>query len=192
MRKGDEIQSTFVAVHEPSAEGAVMPIRRAERLDTPEAAGPDAVAVRIESEWGTHFVFNEFAAEAEVAGIRFEGTFGVVSQGRWLFALGASTLQCGELGFERQAATWTGGVQEGTGTVMTAVPSRPAGWPPPRAGFRNHVIVNDGAHWTGFPIEGTEKDAIRVTRFALPKVSAFKVLALRFMHAAGCEGPTWQ
>ncbi len=95
LRTGRDLESTFVAVHEPGGAGGAMPIRRVVRLTVPEQAGPDAVAVRIESRWGTYRVFSDFRREAEVDGIRFEGKFGIVCEtGKvWWMACGANTLK---------------------------------------------------------------------------------------------------
>jgi hypothetical protein len=94
LRAGKDLESTFVAVHEPSGQGG-MPVRRVVRLEVPERAGPDAVAVRIESRWGVYRVFSGFRREAEVDGIRFEGTFGIACEmGKvWWMACGARTLK---------------------------------------------------------------------------------------------------
>jgi hypothetical protein len=97
VREGEDLSSAFVVVHEPSGPRVTMPIRGAVRLEVPAEAGPDAVALRIESRWGTYLILSEFSREAGVEGVRFKGKFGVVcrtAKGKcWMLACGASTLK---------------------------------------------------------------------------------------------------
>ncbi|MBN2308533.1 MAG: heparinase II/III family protein [Candidatus Hydrogenedentes bacterium] len=186
---GEGLASVFVAVHEPGLDDGTMPITRVERLAVPEAAGAEAVALRIESAWGTFRVFNEFAEEAEIEGVAFQGDFGVVHEADagpdWVFALGASTARAGGLGFAGECARWTGRAIENTEDTVTADTEAPAGWPATPDGCCNYLRAYTDPYWTGFPIEQAEDARIRVGRFPLPGVSTFEVRALRLIQNEG-------
>ncbi len=184
VRVGDGLESTFVAVHEPSGPNDAPTIRAVTRLEVPAQAGPDAVAVRIDAAWGIYYVFTAFEEEAELDGIRFQGAFGVVHQKDadpdWLLGLGASTLAQGNSGFVGQPARWSSTVAGSADYSIEAVTPPPDGWSIAPEGFTNYVVAHDGAHWTGFPIEKINGNTLRVRRFAMPEVREFAVPAMRF------------
>ena len=184
IREGADLASTFVAVHEPSGPGNMMPIRKVERLNVPDEAGPDAVAVRIESAWGTYLVLSEFAKPVEVAGARFEGPFGVLCQTpqnkRWLLACGARTLKAGDLGFENATPVWTGKVVKQSEQDFTTDTPRPADWPAATELVKSYVAVQTKDYRTGLPVSRTSDRAITVERFPLPEVGDFSLEHVRF------------
>jgi hypothetical protein len=59
-RRGQALASTFVALHEPFRPGRSAIVRHACRLDVPASAGPDAVALRLETAWGLVRIFSVF------------------------------------------------------------------------------------------------------------------------------------
>jgi hypothetical protein len=193
VRAGDGLKSLFVAVHEPSGPSGNGPIRSAGRLEVPREAGPEAVAVKIESDWGTYLVLSHFAARAEVDGVRFAGDFGVLcrtSAGeKWLFAVGAETFQQEAFGFSGASARWSGEVQSNTQTVVRTTTVRPADWPPLPENCGNHVLANDGSYETGFPVVAAEEQTITVRRFPLPKLTRFELPALRYMSQPSGQVP---
>jgi hypothetical protein len=178
IRSGEDVASVFVAVHEPGA----THINSVTRLDAPPEAGPNAVALRIDSSWGIYHVFSEFDAEIAVDGMRFEGQFGLVlrrpGEDTQLFALGARTLGQGGIGFADQPTTWAGVATAYSETALTTNVPRPKRWPEPSVGCRNYVIANDGAYWTGFPVASTDQNTINVSRFPLQNAGEFIVHAL--------------
>lgn len=182
VRQGRDVESTFVAIHEPSGPRGRMPIRRATRLDLPDGAGPDAVALRIESSWGVYYVLSEFANETAVDGVRFQGRFGVIctppTGDAWYMGLGAATLARGDLGFSDAPAAWSGNAKANTATVITTSTKRPADWPALPPDCTNHVIVSGGQFQTGFPVGSVGCNRIGVTRFPLQEVSEFELPAL--------------
>ena len=185
VRAGEALDSVFVAVHEAAAKEEALPVARAERLAVPAAAGSDAIALRIQSEWGEYLVLSEFANPSQIEDVLFHGRFGVVckpSEGTpWLFALGASTLTTGEHGFEAQAPSWQGTVAAQTSETLTTGAPSPAGWPALPGGFTPYVRIHDGAHWTAFPVESAEGNTIRAGRFLLPPgVGEFELPAVQF------------
>ena len=185
VRAGDGLKSIFVAVHEPSSPSGEWPIRSASRLDVPQKAGPEAVAVKIESDWGTYLVLSHFAARAEVDGVLFAGDFGVLCRTsvgeQWLFAVGAETFQQDALGFSGSSARWSGEVESNTETVLRTTAEKPTDWPPLPENCGNYVLANDGAYDTGFPVEETQRQSVTVRRFPLPKLTSFELPAVRYV-----------
>jgi hypothetical protein len=184
IHEGEDLSSVFVAIHEPSAPDGGMAIRSAARLEVPDSAGPDAVALKIESDWGTYFAFSGFSEEAKVDGIRFRGDFGILCKtpgdGDWHFAVGAETLHSADSGFEGKTAHWKGEVERNTETEISSKRTRPEDWPEPSPGCQCYVLVHDGSHRTGFPVLGIQEKEISITRFPLPEVSDFDLPALRY------------
>jgi Heparinase II/III-like protein len=187
VREGDALESVFVAVHEPSP-GVIDSV---EPIDLPETVGADAVALKIESAWGTYLVLSGFDGATEVEGTTFQGVFGVLHETEghpdWLFALGATALKKGNLGFDGERPVWQGKVTGHTTTTLTTDSAAPEGWPAGPANCQNYIVVHDAPHWTGFPAESVSERQIRVTRFPLPGVSEFELRALRFMVAPGVD-----
>ena len=184
IRKGRNVESTFVAIHEPSGRGGSMPVKSVERIQVPKSAGPNAVALRIDSRWGVFYVFNEISREMEIGGVRFKGRFGVFCEdGRgspWHFSLGAGTLTNGDCGFENQPAEWSGRVTRNSNSSITTSKPRPKGWPELPAGCQNYVRIHDGNYQTGYPLEKTRRGGLEIRRFPLVKAHSFKLHALRF------------
>jgi len=185
VRTGDGLASVFVAVHEPSGPSGEWAIHSATRLEVPREAGAEAVAVKIESAWGEYLVLSDFSSQAEVDGVQFAGSFGVLGRpptgGRWLFAVGAETLQQDAFGFSGRSARWSGQVESHTETVIRTTTDKPGDWPPTPQGCRGHVLAGDGAYDTGFPVEAVGSRTITVRRFPLPKLSSFELPAVRSM-----------
>ncbi|MFH1740181.1 MAG: heparinase II/III family protein [bacterium] len=185
IREGENIASTFVAVHEPSFPNRSMPVKQVQRLKIPDEAGPNAVALRIESAWGTYLLFSDFARETEVEGVRFEGRFGLVCdtpQGEtWSFALGTKTLQRNDLGFTNKTPDWTGNIKENTDSMIVTTSSKPADWVDMEDNFTSYLVADDGRYITGFPVISVEVNRIHATRFSLPELKQFELPALRYM-----------
>ena len=161
-----------------------MPVQQALRLSVPEQAGPNAVAVRIESDWGTCWVFSDIEHEVEIDGIRFRGTFGVYGrtpQNRsWYLTVGASTLEHGESGFAHQPTTWSGRVVGHTETGLQSDTPAPDGWLPLPKDAATWVAVDTESYRTGFPVVSAEGSRIVVERFPLQPATHFELLAVRF------------
>ena len=185
IRTAEELNSVFVAIHEPSGPEGKWPVRSARKLEVPEAAGPQAVAVKVESDWGEYLVLSDFLGQAEIDGVRFSGDFGVLCRTpvgeKWLFAVGAKTLQQSAFGFSANSARWSGEVQSNTETVIKTTTEKPRDWPSIPENCQNYVLANDGTHDTGFPAEDTGTQTITVRRFPLPKVTSFQLPAVRYM-----------
>jgi len=184
VRSGDGLQSLFVAVHEPGTDGK-WPVRSARRLDVPQEGGPEAVAVKIDSEWGEYIVLSDFAEEAEIDGVRFAGSFAVLCRtpkgGKWLFAVGAETLQQAPFGFSGNPAWWSEKVADNTETCIRPTTKRPPDWPSMPDICQNYLLASDGLYETGFPVEEVGEETITVRRFPLPNLTSFQLPAVRYI-----------
>jgi hypothetical protein len=184
IRTGRDLSSTFVTIHEPSGPRGSMPIGNVVRLGVPRKAGPDALALRIESQWGIYRIFNRFCREAEVDGVRFKGVFGILCEppegARWLLTSGASTLTSDTFGFEDTPASWSGEVIAQSADALITRPERPVGWARLPEGITNYVLVKAGKCTTGFPLRSTGRSQITVERFPLPPVSRFSLAAIQY------------
>jgi hypothetical protein len=185
VNTGKNLKSTFVAIHEPCVGRGSMPIRKAERLEVPRSAGANAVAVRIESEWGVYVILSEFARTAVVAGVRFQGKFGIFhttpAGKRRLLACGAQTLMSGGIGFQDAPALWTGAVERQTEKALCAATERPRAWPPFPEGVTSYLLTGSGEQYTGFPVKATRQKSIAVARFPLQPARRFLLLATQYV-----------
>ncbi|HOQ85490.1 MAG TPA: heparinase II/III family protein [Phycisphaerae bacterium] len=178
IREGDNLTSTFVAVHEPSGDKGVMPIRNVRLLALPASAGPQAVALRIESAWGTYTFLNRIAGQAEVEGVTFQGEFALLHQdGDDTTAVcnEAVLLKAGDLRFSAAAAAWSGPVASRTETTIVAGTPRPADWPALSSGVQQYMAVRTATQQTGLPVRSTDDERIEIERFPVPEVVEFRL-----------------
>ncbi len=184
VREKPNSGSVFVAVHEPGNAEGTMAIKNVRRLDVPSGAGPDAVALAIDSEWGRYLLFSEFDKTVEVEGVRFGGYFGLLCETQndasWMCSLGATTAQKDKFGFSGKTARWEGEVESNTGSEIRPRTRKPSDWPELPPGCRPYVTAFTGEYWTGFPVDNVEEDRIRVGRFLLPGVNRFEFKAFRY------------
>lgn len=176
-RIGENLESVFVAVHEPNGLDGAWILRRVERLRLPDHAGPDAVAVRVEAAWGDYLFLVQAENAIEVEDVRFQGAFGAVFRDRrgggWLMASEAALLTVGEQGLRDIAPVWSGAVDAMTADHLTTSTPRPANWPADNPAVLNHVRIHDGRYHTGFPVAGTGERRIDIDRFPLQETGAF-------------------
>lgn len=187
VREGENMESVFIAVHEPldGIDGAR--VRAAERLDA-TAGGPDAVALRIEAAWGTYYVLNAFENAAQIGEMQFQGDFGIAfdnGANRWLWSLGASTFRWNDKGFDDVSARWAGAVTAQDESHFSTDTVRPEDWQAHEDQCTAYVRVFDGTYWTGFPVSGCDAQRVAVDRFPLPEVKEFDYPALRVTHLQG-------
>jgi hypothetical protein len=188
---GDDLSSTFVAVHEPGVPGGNMPISSAVLIETPTEAGEDAVAVLIESDWGTYVVLSHFDTEAECEGVRFQGEFGVLwirpdgkrtilSHRAATFTVTASGHPTGSLGFSDAPVVWESEVVANTGLEITAKTAPPEGWTHTSGGY---LLADAEGLATGFPVSSVDGVNITIERFPVPKsVKQFSFPAVRLIE----------
>ena len=187
VNEGEDLVSAFVALHEPDGPGGALPVQHAERLSVPDEGGVDAIALRIATQWGTYRIFSEVEREVEIDGVRFCGAFGIyaeTSEGRsWYFTVNAATLKRNGNGFEGQPRVWSGRVISQIGAdIQTDVPA-PDGWTQQPQGITAWVAVDTETCRTGFPVTIAKDRHISVSRFPLPPVTAFELLAVRYGEA---------
>jgi hypothetical protein len=177
IREGEDLDSTFIAIHEPGGSDGPTLINRAERLRVPADAGTDAVALRIDSAWGTYVVFSDFDHAAEVAGIRFAGAFGILNQTpdgpRWMLASEASTFVADDFGFTNATPAWSGNILSQSEAELTTRTPRPADWETLPDNVRSYVLVGTEQESAGLPVSGSNHKSIQVERFPLPAAERF-------------------
>ncbi|MBX7258146.1 MAG: heparinase II/III-family protein [Candidatus Hydrogenedentes bacterium] len=180
VREGDNLTSTYFAIHEPAADANAFPITQAIRLDVPEA-GPRAVAAKIETSFGVYYVFNDFDAPGEVDGIRFQGTFAVVriAEGAPPHALsvGATALLYHGRGLENGPAQFAGNASRQDDSHLTLATQPPATWPAVSADAQAYVRAKVNGAWTGFPLAEVAGNTLTVKDYPLPELEAAELLA---------------
>ncbi len=183
IREADDLSSTFVAVHEPMDGPNGVRVRQAERIDVPADAGPNAVALRVDTAWGSYLILNAFDRAETIADVSFQGDLGIVFHGEgdaWLWALGASKLRTSGKGFDDAAAHWTGMIAEATDERIVTSAPRPTDWPEHDRDGTEYVRVKSGDSWTGLPVASTMKDSIAIKRFPVtPGATGFDLPAWR-------------
>ena len=189
IRKGKDLKSLFVGVHESTAKGQPFPLTEVRRLPLPETAGEDAVALRIDSAWGSYLVLNEFMGEAKVEGMTFRGKLGIHFQDgkgeEWVMAASSETLidEDRTLGFQGQIPSFHLQVESSDGRQIRATDSIEKTLCDHPAGFRNYFLVCAEGFDTGFPIESVEGPVVTLERFPLPKVDSGQIANLVFRRA---------
>lgn len=185
VNEGEDLVSTFAAVHEPSGADGTYPVTNARLLAVPQTAGKNAVAVEIESKWGTVLLFSDFDHAVEIEGVTFAGKFGLVKTAPdghpELIGCGARTLRRGDLGFADKPARWTGKVVEHTGTTLTTDTPMPEGFGSPPNGCRCYVMIPRGEYVTGYDVGSIAPKRIAVRRFALESPKTFDLPELRIV-----------
>ncbi len=169
VNTGSDLASTFIVVHEPMGAQGRWPVRSAVRLDLPADAGPDAVALRIETEWGTYRIFNDIDHSIAIDSISFRGTLGV-----FLHQPDGNrrALRCGE-------QHWEGPVAGLTASAFEPGTPRPRPWPRLPADVTAWVRLGDGRHFTGYPVRSATPRRIAIDRFPLQPATHFHLPSIR-------------
>jgi hypothetical protein len=183
-RRGNDLSSVFVAVHEARMDSQAFPVAAIERLDLPVGAGPEAVALRIATDWGVYHLFSAAREKIRADDITFRGEFGLVLDradgGRDWVALEASTLRADGMGFTDAAPAWSCGIENRDGDTFTASAPQPRGWTPCPENCRVWAALRHGGNpATGLPVSGIAENRITVTRFPLPESTHFHLPAVR-------------
>jgi len=177
IRRGKNLESTFVAVHEPLHNHDSGPIEAIEQVHLAENVGNQALALKIKTKWGTYYMLNHFDREADVQNVRFKGKLAVLGQtpdGKaWALASEAETLEYGSLGFSHQPANWSGQVNNYTVDCIKTLSKKPEKWANIPGGCQNYVLIFDGDYQTGYPVCAIEDTGIVLARFPLMKANYF-------------------
>jgi hypothetical protein len=196
IREGENLKSSFVAIHEPSGVNDKNPVLDVLPFDLPKHCGDDAIALKIQTIWGLYYLFSEFAKEFEIEGIKFEGTFGIFCRSfereDWIFALGAKTLQRSKFGIRGKANYWIGSTYGNDNYSMQTDVKRPDNWTKTPADCVQYVTVSQIVHSdnyryklplikTAYPLAKTTESTIAVRRFPLQNVKSFILPALDYL-----------
>jgi len=182
VRSGTDVQSTFVAVHEPLHD--VHRIASVTRIET--TGGPDAVALRIEGETGMYLALNNFDTVATVEGVVFKGRFALIHRPpagptRYL-AVSAETLRIDGQECAVGTPVWQSAATRVSTDTLKAEQSPPAAWGTEMGEAEAYARILVDGDWTGIPLEDIADDGtVRAARFPLPSLSAIEVLRT-------CEG----
>lgn len=138
IREGEDLESVFVAVHEPSRGVSNWLIQNVERIDV-----ESGIAIRVETSVGDYFLLNDFDEAGEAHGFEFQGRFAaahvvgdeVVSY----MTVGAKRFLRGGVGFESDEAVVRG-------DTLTAVVNSGDS----EIGQYARVLTADG--WKGYPV----------------------------------------
>jgi hypothetical protein len=169
IREGDDVESVFVAVHDPA--GVVT---NAEVVETISHADPNAVVVQITSEWGTYLIFGDCTDEVETDRVRFAGAFGalcipLIGQ-RWYLTSGAHTLMTVDgFGFDSGATAFESVARrDGYNRIAleTAIPREQQSVPDD---VTRYVAIETDTLATGLPVARVDERAITVDAFPVPE-----------------------
>ena len=195
----DELESTFIALHEPAADVDSLPVQNVEILPVSDDIGPEALALRITCDWGTYLVFNQFEREGIIDGIRFQGRFGILGSTtddmntdprRWLLSYQASTFQStmfrsryrSRFGFENAVPVWTGNVRRQTEDSLYSSRTRPHPWPRIPKEVTAHVLVDTEQAVTAYPVKAVARERIVTQRFPLQQAQKFELAAVHYQE----------
>ncbi len=184
IREGPELSSTFVVLHEPGGhEGSASTIQRAELLPVPAEAGPDAIAVQIETRWGRYVLLNRFSQPVRVADCLFQGELALVRVDRAgktrVAAQGVATFERGGLRITDAAPVWSGKVVGHDDNSLRSDTPRPDSWAAWPENVQAFAIVQTEEGQTGWSVSGTDEHNVRVDRFPLPECNEFRLENLR-------------
>lgn len=187
IRRGENLISTFIALHEPLISESSPSVISFARLPAAYVAGEDTVALRIETTWGTYTVLNNFESEATTDGVSFEGQLGVLfaEQGGepdWVFSAGARTLRAEGIGYTGLEPSWSGRIVESASYELTLDSSVPSNWPAFDPEVTPYTLVNSGSGWTAYPVESYANEAIRISRFPLTNPRSVSLPLVRWME----------
>ena len=182
VRTGENLSSTFVALHEPAGSEAFA-ILGAQALKV-GGAGALAAALRVDTEWGTYVILHDFAEPGRVVDIDFAGDFALLHfvEGalQAYLTVGAGMLRCAGEGFEEAVARIAGAVEEPQDGRFIAAESPSQGWPVLDLGAGAYVRVHTSEGWVGYRVAGIEEDRMRVQEYPLPEITAFELPSVRY------------
>jgi len=178
VREGALLRSTFVAVHEPHAEG-VARVRSATRLAI-EGADDGAVAVAIDTAHGRYVLLTDFVERGRVEDIAFQGGFAclrfVEGALREYMTVGADLLEAGDLrirdeepyviGKAESNDDWTIRHDKGSVHIDDAATA--------------YVQVSMDDRFTAYPVQSVEDGTITVKDYPLGNVEAVTLPSVRY------------
>ena len=184
LRRGDEgLESLYLAVHESRRYDTNFPVQSVTRV--PVEAGPDAAALKVETQSGVYYALNSFESPASVDGIRFQGAFALVYRpaggAPQCLAIAASLLEMGGQAVADGTPVWRSTASKASDTAFLADTSAPAGWNFAPGTAQAYVrVLLDGA-WTAFPIQRIEGNQVMIRRFPAQPVTELEIPAVVYL-----------
>ncbi|MCE9591001.1 MAG: heparinase II/III-family protein [Planctomycetes bacterium] len=185
VRGGENVSSTFVTVHEAPDQNGKLQGLKPRRLAIPVSAGPDAVAIEIESPHGRYLFLNQFAHPATVAGVEFHGDTALLlhtKNGAKALTIAAKRCRWEGGGFADGPDQWTGRVIEAGNDSITADAPPPAGFPTVRPDVKCWFVTGDGPSPTGYEVDAIDGRRIASTRFPIRPMQRFTLPAVRLIE----------
>ncbi|MFP4500722.1 MAG: heparinase II/III family protein [Candidatus Hydrogenedentota bacterium] len=181
IREGEELESTFMAVHTPGGAGL-----QTKRLDA-AAGGPRAMAVRVDAGDSRYLLLHDFETPAVVAGVRFQGTLAVLemSGGATVrcMTVGAATLEAGQYAFENQVAAISGPADHRDDHALV-FEDAPGAWPVVEDACTAYARVDTGNRVTGYPVASlSDGGVVAITGYPLGEVASAALPAVRYTAA---------
>lgn len=186
VRRGDAgLASRFLAVHASRKGDQAFPVTAVERIAT--NAGPEAAALRIDTNTGAYYALHDFAETGEVDGIRFQGRFALVFRpaagAAQCLAVEAALLEVDGAAIADGTPVWRTGVAIESEAAYQAAAAPPADWRFSPGPARAYGRVRIGGDWTGFPIDRINGDRVLVDRFPAQAADALEVPAVAYVGA---------
>jgi hypothetical protein len=182
VRKGIDLASTFVAVHEPISAGGEGAIMSADQIEVPEG-GPDAIAVRVSSSFGDWLLLNNFDSPAEVDGARFQGAFALLQREdtelKAYMTVAARLLEIGQVRIDDPLPLFNASIAKVQNQQLTATET-PATWPACDAGATTWLRLKTPEGWTGYPVASVEGNTIVVKDYPLTEANTFELPSVRY------------
>lgn len=178
IREGDNLESVFVAVHDPQAPGGGFTVTAVERVEVP-GAGDGAVALRLSTVFGDYLVLNDFRNTAEAGGVRFQGQFALIEHAggvaRWM-TVAADRFAVNYVVLADAQPTIAASVIEQTRTQLVLDNDALPEYAPD---VQAYVRAKANGTWTGFPVDSINGAIVTVKDFPLPDVTDVE------LHAVG-------
>ncbi|MBL7648449.1 MAG: heparinase II/III family protein [Candidatus Hydrogenedentes bacterium] len=184
VRRGEALESRFAAVRESRAGDDDFLIQSVVRV--PVDAGPDAIALQIETTAGTFAALNNFDRPTELGGFTFQGTFALlhrrVDGGIDALTVGAKFLKLGSEIVVDGAPIWKSAATMQSSETFTIDAEAPAGWSYAPGEARGYARVNVAGDWTGFPIERVSERTVTTSRFPAQPIAAIEIPAVTYLR----------
>ncbi len=183
VREGNNLSSTYLAVHTLGRPEGTLAITAAERLDVAEG-GPRAAGLRVVSSYGIDYCLHDFDEVLEVDGIRFQGQFALLrlidGEVAAYLTVGATLLDAHGVGFEDAHPAFAGKVTAHEGQTLRLEGAYENGPPVIEGPVTNYARVKRLQGWTGYPIDTLTEDGLRIKDYPLHTSEAVELSSVRY------------
>ena len=174
VRKGEDLRSTFIAVHESSSGSDEIEIRKIFKPLVGHDGGPNSEVFVIEGANGFNYlIMNNIDRAVRWGRVYFKGDFLCMKlkgiQTVEYMTLGAQALKRDFTPLSVEGDHWSGSItriDEYTFEVDTPAPDL---FTPPTDDIQAYVRIKTPDGWTGFPLKSIDGQRITVDRFPLPE-----------------------